>query len=229
MGERLQKYLARCGVASRRACEDLIAAGRVRVNGLPVGLGCCVEAADQVQLDGRLIEDRPVLHYWMLHKPVGYVTTVSDPQGRATVMELLPADLPRLYPVGRLDRDSSGLLLFCNDGELTQQLLHPSYECWKSYHCGLREVPDAASLERLRQGLVLDDGLTAPCRARWCREYLEIQLREGRKRQVRRMLGHLGYPVVWLKRVQFGPIQLGRLPVGQARPLTPGEVQQLRG
>lgn len=229
MEERLQKYLARCGLGSRRTCETWIEGGRVRVNGTPARLGMSVGAQDRVEFDGQVVLPRPQLIYWMLHKPVGYVTTVSDPQGRATVMQLLPSHLGRVFPVGRLDRDSSGLLLFTNDGELTHRLLHPSQHVWKTYHVGLAGRPGPAELNRLREGLSLDDGPTQPCRARWCQDFLQVEIREGRKRQVRRMLASLGYPVQWLRRVAFGPIDLGSLPEGQARALTDAEVQALRG
>lgn len=230
MQERLQKYLARCGVASRRSCENLIEQGRVRVNGQVASLGCSIDASlDVVQLDDNPVMPPKRLQYWVLHKPLGYVTTVSDPQGRETVMQLMPRHLPRLFPVGRLDRDSSGLLLFTNDGELTHKLLHPSSHVWKTYHCGLHAQPSEEVLERLRRGLLLEDGPTAPCRARWHRGCLEIELREGRKRQVRRMLASLGYPVQWLRRVGFGPLKLEGLAEGECRPLTQDEVQQLYG
>ncbi len=229
VSERLQKYLARSGVGSRRACERLIEGGRVLINGKPAHLGQSIEPGhDRVQVDERDITPPETLAYWMVHKPYGHVTTASDPQGRTTVMELLPPGLPRLFPVGRLDRDSTGLLLFSNDGQLTQRLLHPSHQCWKAYHCGLDQAIVEADLQRLRNGLTLDDGPTAPCRAHWRGDHLQIEIHEGRKRQVRRMLAHLGYRVVWLCRVNFGPLHLGDLEPGQARPLTPREVEALR-
>lgn len=229
MSERLQKYLARCGVGSRRHCETLIEQGRVLVDGQVALLGSSVSAGQAVMLDGRTILPPVRLHYWMLNKPVGYVTTVSDPQGRDTVMKLMPPHLPRIFPVGRLDRDSMGLLLFTNDGELTNRLLHPSRHVWKTYHCGLHRQPGQEALQQLRSGLELEDGLTAPCRARWIRGTLEIEICEGRKRQVRRMLAFLGYPVQWLRRVAFGPLVLGALPEGECRSLTVEEVNSLRG
>lgn len=229
MQERLQKYLARCGLGSRRKCEQLIQDGRATVNGETARLGQCVLAGqDRVEVDSCPVEPSFRRTYWMLNKPPGYVTTVRDPQGRPTVMQLLPPGLPRMFPVGRLDRDSEGLLLFSNDGELTQRLLHPSGKVWKSYHCGLANAPSALTLERLREGLQLEDGPTAPCRAQWKGRFLEIQIREGRKRQIRRMLAHLGHPVLWLRRVALGPLQLGDLPPGQARPLTRAEIEAFR-
>ncbi len=200
----------------------------MRVNSQVVSLGTCLEPGDEVLLDGKPVVPPSGLHYWMLNKPVGYVTTVSDPQGRDTVMRLMPTHLPRIFPVGRLDLDSMGLLLFTNDGELTHKLLHPSRHVWKTYHCGLRFRPSDAVLERLRQGVELEDGLTAPCRVQWLRDFLQVDLREGRKRQVRRMLASIGHPVQWLRRVAFGPIQLGSLPEGECRALTAAEVEALR-
>jgi len=227
--ERLQKYLARCGLGSRRACEKVIEDGRVSVNGATASLGSSVTpGSDQVLVDGTAAIPVARLHYWMLNKPVGYVTTVTDPQGRETVMRLMPKHLPRIYPVGRLDRDSMGLLLFTNDGELTNRLLHPSRHVWKTYHCGLHAQPPEGVLEQLRAGVTLEDGLTAPCRARWQRGCLVVELSEGRKRQVRRMLASLGYPVQWLRRVAFGPLRLEGLPEGQCRALTEAEVEALR-
>ena len=228
VAERVQKYLARCGLGSRRACEKLIEEGRVRVNGTVVALGACVLPGDKVLMDERPVVLTSGLHYWMLNKPVGYVTSVTDPQGRDTVMRLMPRHLPRIFPVGRLDLDSMGLLLFTNDGDLTYKLLHPSGHVWKTYHCGLRAQPTEAVLERVRAGLQLEDGLTAPCKARWLRGCLEISLCEGRKRQVRRMLAAVGHPVEWLRRVSFGPLDLGNLPEGQCRALSDPEVEALR-
>lgn len=229
MTERLQKYMARCGLGSRRACEKLIEQGVVTVDGVPAHLGQSVEESSVVQCRGVNVVPPEQLVYWMMHKPVGYVTTVSDPQGRPTVMELLPPDIGRVFPVGRLDLDSEGLLLFTNDGELTQKLLHPSRHVWKRYQCLVRGVPTAATLRALEQGLELTDGVTAPCRARWLGDRLEIELQEGRKRQVRRMLGLVGHPVQALRRVAFGPIHLGDLAPGKCRQLTAAEVARLHG
>lgn len=200
----------------------------MQVNSVVVELGACVASGDEILVDGKPVVLTSGLHYWMLNKPVGFVTTVSDPQGRDTVMRLMPRHLPRIFPVGRLDLDSMGLLLFTNDGDLTHKLLHPSNHVWKTYHCGLRARPPESVLEQLRQGVELDDGQTAPCRIRWARDFLEVELREGRKRQVRRMLAFVGFPVQWLRRVAFGPITLGSLPEGECRALSPAEVEALR-
>lgn len=200
----------------------------MQVNSVVIELGACVASGDEILVDGKPVVLTSGLHYWMLNKPVGFVTTVSDPQGRDTVMRLMPRHLPRIFPVGRLDLDSMGLLLFTNDGDLTHKLLHPSKHVWKTYHCGLRARPPESVLEQLRQGVELDDGQTAPCRIRWARDFLEVELREGRKRQVRRMLAFVGFPVQWLRRVAFGPITLGSLPEGECRALSPAEVEALR-
>ena len=200
----------------------------MQVNSVVIELGACVASGDEILVDGKPVVLTSGLHYWMLNKPVGFVTTVSDPQGRDTVMRLMPRHLPRIFPVGRLDLDSMGLLLFTNDGDLTHKLLHPSNHVWKTYHCGLRARPPECVVEQLRQGVELDDGQTAPCRIRWARDFLEVELREGRKRQVRRMLAFVGFPVQWLRRVAFGPITLGSLPEGKCRALSPAEVEALR-
>lgn len=229
VAERLQKYLARCGLGSRRACESLITAGEVTVDGRVAGLGESVEEGQRIQWRGRNVAPPLSLVYWMMNKPVGYVSTVSDPQGRPTVMELLPRMDERIFPVGRLDRDSQGLLLFTNDGELTQRLLHPSRHVWKTYLLGLDGRPSETELQRLRAGVELDDGPTAPCRARWLGDCLEVEVQEGRKRQVRRMLAFFGYGTRWLQRVGFGPVGLGDLPEGRCRRLSDREVAALRG
>ena len=232
--ERLQKFMARCGVASRRACETLIAQGRVRVNGRTVTEpGFKVDPdQDEVRVDGRVIRPAPGFRYIMLHKPAGYVTTVSDPQGRPTVMALVPADR-RLYPVGRLDLDTEGLLLLTDDGALAHRLTHPRYGVPKVYRARVAGVVGEEALARLRHGVMLDDGPTAPARVRLLRQdpaaaLLEIELKEGRKRQVRRMCQAVGHPVLYLRRVAFGPLRLGRLPKGQYRSLTPAEVEALK-
>jgi len=232
--ERLQRYLARAGVASRRAAEKLILSGVVAVNGRPVTvLGSKVEANDLITVDGCQIVPPVVLTYLMLHKPSGYVTTMRDPQGRPRVIDLLPPGGPRVYPVGRLDFESTGLLLLTNDGDLAQGLLHPSKGVWKTYQAKVVGHPDAAVLDRLRRGISLADGVTAPAGVQILdREdgyaTLEIRLHEGRKRQVRRMLAMIGHPVVSLARVEFGPLKLGALPGGSWRPLTDGEIEALR-
>lgn len=232
--ERLQRYLARSGVASRRAAEKLILSGVVAVNGRPVTvLGSKVEASDLVTVEGRPVAPPVALTYLMLHKPSGYVTTMRDPQGRPRVIDLLPAGGPRVYPVGRLDFESTGLLLLTNDGDLAQSLLHPSKGVWKTYLAKVVGHPAEQVLARLRGGITLADGVTAPAGVQILgREdgyaTLEIRLHEGRKRQVRRMLAAVGHPVVTLARVEFGPLKLGGLPGGSWRLLTDGEIEALR-
>lgn len=237
--ERLQKYLARAGVASRRRAEDLMRAGRVRVNGQPAtepGTKI-VPGVDEVRIDGRLVSLPASKVYVALHKPAGVVTTASDPQGRQMVIDLLPAGLraQRLFPVGRLDLDSEGLLLLTNDGDFALRLTHPRYEQEKEYHALVHGRPTPAALEPLRRGLLLpgETRPTAPAQARFLRAgereatWLAVTLHEGRKRQVRRMLAAVGYPVVRLMRVRVGPLKLGDLQPGQWRYLTAEEVARL--
>lgn len=232
---RLQKFLARAGLASRRGSEDLMTAGRVRVNGVVVTeLGAKVDpAVDAVTVDGRLVTlaEKPV--YLALHKPEGVVTTMSDPQGRPTVATLVPvAEHPGLFPVGRLDFDTTGLLLFTTDGELAHRLLHPRWHVEKVYRAQVDGTISARDLEQLRTGVQLDDGMTSPARVRAIRvgptSYCEIAIREGRKRQVRRMFSAVGHPVLTLERVAFGPIELGSLRARQWRYLDAEEVEALR-
>ncbi|MCL6614682.1 MAG: rRNA pseudouridine synthase, partial [Firmicutes bacterium] len=232
--ERLQRYLARAGVASRRAAEEMIRAGLVSVNGRPVTvLGTKIDPdRDEVTIRGRRVEPPAKFVYLMIHKPSGYVTTMRDPEGRPTVASLLPPGLPRVFPVGRLDLETTGLLLFTNDGELAHALLHPSRGVWKTYRARVRGVPSPATLARLRRGVMLEDGPTAPAAVKiLSREdgdaTLAIEIHEGRKRQVRRMLAAVGHPVLALTRIGFGPLALGDLAPGAWRPLRPDEVLAL--
>ncbi len=239
--ERLQKFLARAGVASRRHAEALILAGRVQVNGQPVTqLGAKVQPdTDAVQVDGRPVQVPAARIYLLLHKPAGVVTTASDPQGRQTVLDLLPPSLQaeRLFPVGRLDLDSEGVLLLTNDGAFALRLTHPRYEQEKEYHALVRGRPTPAALEQLRRGLLLPGEArpTAPAQARFLRaggddaSWLSVTLHEGRKRQVRRMLAAVGHPVLRLVRVRVGGLRLGDLPAGQWRALNAAEVEKLAG
>ena len=232
---RLQKVLASAGFASRRGAEDLIREGRVTVNGKQAGLGDKADPTrDEIALDGERIRlERPL--YWVVNKPNGLVTTVRDPHGRPTVMQLLPEGVGRVHPVGRLDRDSSGLLLMTNDGDLTQKLLHPSHESEKEYHVVVKGQVEPRTLERLRRGVRLEDGPSAPVGVGTVRfdpdterTTLLLTLTEGRKRQIRRMLLQLGHPVRRLTRIRIGPLKLGRLSSGSARPLDPAEVHELK-
>jgi 23S rRNA pseudouridine2605 synthase len=225
--------LARAGFGSRRASEALIAAGRVTVNGDVAELGRRVDVTtDRIALDGiPVVVDVTVVH-WLLHKPAGYVTTARDPQGRRTVLDLLPRD-PRVFPVGRLDRDSEGLLIMTNYGELAQLLMHPRHGVEKEYFAEVDGVPSAGALRRLREGVDLDDGRTQPARVRLVQRSdagtsaLEIVVKEGRKRMVRRMCSAVGHPVRRLVRTRIGPLRDPKLRPGTWRSLTPEEVRAL--
>ena len=224
---RLNAYLARAGVASRRGADDLIKAGRVRVNGEPGALNTFVERGDRVEVDGaEVVAQR--LAYVLLHKPTGTVTTARDPQGRRTVVELVPSE-PRVVPVGRLDAGTTGALLLTNDGPLAHRLAHPRYGVEKVYEASVEGDPGDAALRRLRDGVELEDGRTAPADVRRLGpSRLELTLHEGRNRQVRRMFEAVGHPVKELRRTAFGPIHLGRLRPGGVRRLRPAEVDSLR-
>jgi 23S rRNA pseudouridine2605 synthase len=226
---RLARFLAHAGVASRRAAEEMIRAGRVTVAGeLVTDPARDVDESSGVAVDGSAVAPEP-REVWMLHKPAGVVSTASDPQGRPTVTALVRSRR-RLYPVGRLDADTTGLILLTNDGDLANRLIHPRYGVEKVYRAEVRpqRVPERA-LRALREGVELDDGRTAPAGARLLAPgIVELRLREGRKRQVRRMLEVLGHRVVRLERRAFGPLRLGDLEPGRARRLTAVEVERLR-
>lgn len=232
---RLQKYLAMCGVASRRTSEKMIAEGRVAVNGETVTeMGVQVSENDRVSVDGEVVHLEEEKHYLAYNKPIGEVTTVSDPEGRATVMDKFRDYPVRLYPVGRLDYDSEGLLLLTNDGEMMQHLLHPSHEVKKEYLVKVSNHVSEESLRQLAQGVQLDDGrMTSPAKVRLVRyeafdTVVLVTLHEGRNRQVRRMFSAVGHQVVALRRVGFGPIYLNDLPRGQWRALTEVEIRKLK-
>jgi 23S rRNA pseudouridine2605 synthase len=227
---RLAKYLAHAGVASRRAAEQLVFGGRVTVGGeTVVDPARDVGEDDAIAVDGRPVglERRHVVY--ALNKPAGYVSTVKDPQGRPTVVSLIPSR-ERLYPVGRLDADTTGLLLLTNDGELAHRLTHPSFEVPRVYRAQVRNAPlREPALRRLREGVQLDDGMTAPAGVRRLTpDRVELTIHEGRKRQVRRMLDAVGHRVLRLERVAFGPLRLGDLPLGGHRRLKAAEVEELR-
>ena len=224
---RLNAYLARAGVASRRKADELIKAGRVTVNGEPGQLNTFVQNRDRVELDGEPLQLQPPA-YVLLHKPAGVVTTASDPQGRRTVVELV--DHPaRVVPVGRLDADTTGALLLTNDGELAHRLAHPRYEVEKVYEAEVEGEPSERTLERLRAGLELDDGPTAPAEARLVRPgTVELSIHEGRKHQVKRMLAAVGHPVTRLHRSRYAGLTLEGLEPGAWRELEPFEVERLR-
>src|ERR1019366_2514237 len=225
-----QKVLARIGLGSRRACEELIADGRVTVNGDAVELGRRVDVeVDVVALDGVPLPVLPGLVHYLLHKPAGVVTTAHDPFDRPTVMALVPGE-PRVFPVGRLDADSEGLLILTNDGDLAQRLTHPSFGVEKEYLAEVEGVPSAGALRSLRQGIELDDGMTAPATVGVLSPgVLRIVIHEGRNRQIRRMTEAVGHPVRRLVRTRIGPLTERGLGPGEWRPLTLGEVRDLAG
>jgi 23S rRNA pseudouridine2605 synthase len=225
---RLQKVLARAGVASRRACEELIAARRVRVNGQVATLGDRVDPEhDLVELDGAPLALATGLVHYLLNKPAGVVTTAEDPQGRRTVVDLVPAE-QRVFPVGRLDLDTEGLLLLTNDGELAHRLTHPSFGVDKEYLAEVEGRPSRGALRRLREGVELEDGPTAPAQVSLVEPtVLRITIHEGRNRQVRRMCEAVGHPVRRLVRTRIGPLAERRLAPGEWRELSPDEVRAL--
>ncbi len=224
---RLNAWLARAGVASRRGADELIKAGRVTVNGEPGQLNTFVGAHDDVRLDGEPLAKQKFA-YVLLNKPLGVVTTASDPQGRETVVDLV--DHPsRVVPVGRLDVNTTGALLLTNDGALAHKLAHPKYEVEKIYVAVVEGVPTDATLERLRHGVELDDGMTAPARVRRLgRQRVELSIHEGRNRQVRRVLDAVGHPVRSLHRTVYAGLTLEGLKLGAWRELQPLEVDRLR-
>ena len=224
---RLNAFLARAGVASRRRADELIKAGRVNVNGEPGQLNAVVGAHDRVEVDGREVT-RQRLRYVLLHKPTGVVTTARDPHRRPTVVELVP-DAPRVVPVGRLDADTTGVLLLTNDGQLAHRLAHPRYGVEKTYVAEVEGDPDEDALQRLRDGVELDDSRTAPARARRLGpSRVELVLHEGRKHQVKRMLAAVGHPVTRLHRSAYAGLTLVGLEPGRWRELEPHEVERLR-
>lgn len=240
--ERLQKRLARAGVSSRRGAEDLIRAGRVRVNGSVVTeMGVKVTESDRVEVDGRVVEREPAT-WVLLHKPAGYMTTRDDPQGRPTVYDLLPAEFSTLFHVGRLDLESEGLLLLTNEGDVANRLMHPSHEVDRVYQVEVVGVPDGATVNRLLRGIELEDGIARAHRVTVLTRQkagrgagasaharVRVIMREGRKREVRRLFEAVGHPIRRLVRERLGPIKLGSLESGRWRKLTPSEIAALRG
>jgi 23S rRNA pseudouridine2605 synthase len=227
-GERLQKTLARAGYGSRRACEKLIEEGRVTINGIVAILGNRVDLERvEIRVDGELTPAAPTFVYFLLNKPPGVVTTASDPQGRSTVLDLVPANT-RVFPVGRLDMDTEGLLLLTNDGHLAHQLTHPASGVEKEYLVRVAGDPAPGALRRLREGVELEDGRTSPAQvSRVSEGVLRIVIHEGRNRQVRRMCEAIGHEVVRLVRTRIGPLHDATLSVGAARPLTAVELRKL--
>jgi 23S rRNA pseudouridine2605 synthase len=224
---RLNAYLARAGVASRRRADELIRAGRVRVNGAPGELNTVVKTSDVVEVDGARVQRQRLAHV-LLHKPAGVVTTARDPQGRRTVVELVP-DEPRVVPVGRLDADTTGALVLTNDGALAHRLAHPRYGVPKVYEVDVEGSPSADALALLREGVELDDGVTAPAEVRRLGPgRIELVLHEGRKHQVKRMCEAVGHPVRRLHRSRYASLDLDGLEPGEWRELTADEVAELR-
>lgn len=239
--ERIQKILARAGVAARRKAEDLIREGRVTVNGEVATLGAKADPSkDAIKVDDRRIHVPRAQRYLLLYKPKGYLTAVSDPQGRPTVLDLVPTALRKaLVPVGRLDYQTEGLLLLTDDGDFAQHLAHPRYGCRKTYEVKVKGVPAETALDRLRAGIVLEGKRTSPCRIEPVRRtgprreetgnsWFRVELSEGRTRQIREMFFRVGHPVQKLRRVAIGPLSDATLAPGDLRELTEREVEQLR-
>ena len=234
MKMRLNKYIAHSGAASRREADRLIEAGRVKVNGDVVrSMGVQVDSdQDRVVVDGRILEAKEQPTYIMLNKPPGYLVTLKDPFGRPTIMELLPRLRTRVYPVGRLDNDSEGLLLLTNDGELAHKLMHPRYRIRKVYMVKVKGTPEPSQLRLLEKGIYLDGKKTAPAKIKLISvsprgALLRVEIHEGRKREIRRMFAHLGHDVTALQRTLFAGLGLRNLKPGQWRPLTKEEIAEL--
>jgi pseudouridine synthase len=232
-GTRLNKYLARAGVASRRRADDLIVGGSVRINGTTVReLGTLVDAGDRVEVAGVPVELPAAPTYLIFNKPLGVVTTMRDPHGRRSIADFL-VDRPRVFPVGRLDYDTAGLLFLTDDGELAHRLLHPSFGVDKTYRAAIAGRLSSDDVRRLLAGLVMNDGRAAGTRVRVLavrrdRSLVDVTIHEGRNRQVRRMFETLNHPVLELTRTRFGPLNLGALPPGRIRELTGKEIEALR-
>jgi len=226
--ERAHKVLARLGVGSRRVCEDLIRDGRVTINGQIATIGDKVTESDELAVDGAVLSTKPDAVTYLLNKPTGVVSTASDTHGRSTVVELVPAE-PRVFPVGRLDMDTEGLLLLTNDGDLANRLAHPRFGVDKEYIAHVEGQPGRGSLRRLREGIELDDGVTAPAQASVVAPgVIKLVIHEGRNRQVRRMFDAIGHPVLRLVRSRIGPIVDPKLKPGRFRMLTGDEVLALQ-
>ena len=230
---RINRYLAQCGVAGRRACDKIVAEGRVTVNGRLADLGCEVEEGDIVKVDGKTVTVKKQ-EYYLLHKPKGYLSTVSDDKGRKTVMDILGSGVGRVYPVGRLDYDSEGLLILTTDGDLAQHLTHPSNEVPKTYMVKVEGRLTEADLNPIRSGIEIEGGyVTKKCRAHIIetnKEFTKVEmvLREGKNREIRKMFAAIGREVILLKRTKVGELSLRGLERGAFRKLTPAEVEYLK-
>ncbi len=228
---RLQKFMADCGVASRRKCEEIIIQGKVKVNGNKITeLGTKVTDNDDVTVDGQPIKKVFKKIYIALNKPVGYITSVSDEFDRPTVMNLVEDEIhTRIYPVGRLDFDTEGLLIMTNDGDLTYKITHPKHSIYKTYVATLNDVPHPRDIERLKKGVVIDGKKTQQPKVNWLKDnVVEISISEGRNRQVRKMFEAIGYDVVALQRISVGKLTLGNIPLGRWRHLSSAEINYLK-
>ncbi len=234
MEQRIQKIIAQVGIASRRKAEDLIKEGRVTVNGKIAVLGMKADIdRDHIKVDGRLLTKKEPKAYFIFNKPAGVVTSLYDPEGRPTIKDFLKDIKYRVFPVGRLDYDSEGLLLLTNDGEFAHSILHPSKKVSKTYIVKVKGIIKNEDIERLRRGIKLDDGITQPARVRKIRDtdansWIEMTIYEGKKRQIRRMLERVGHQVIRLKRIAIDGIRLGDLGVGKIRHLTREEIDRLK-
>lgn len=233
--ERLQKFMSRHGIASRRVCEEIIASGKVKVNGKLINTpGYIVNPdKDKVAVDGQTLGTAEKSVYIIMNKPRGYISTASDPQGRKIVSDLLQGVMERVYPIGRLDADSEGLLLLTNDGDLTYFLTHPGHKVPKTYKVRVKGIPKQQDLEKLSSGIMLDDGITAPAKINFIEEregnaLYEITIYEGRNRQIRRMFDKIGHEVLRLRRTKIGSIFLGELKPGQFRLMREQELRSLK-
>lgn len=230
---RLQKYIAACGVASRRGAETLIAAGKVTVNGkIITEMGVKVKSNDKVTVDGSLVKPEKNKYYIMLNKPAGVLSSVKDDRGRECVVDIIKGVDVRLYPVGRLDYDTTGLIILTNDGDFMQKVTHPSFEVWKTYQAVVKGSPNETDVRKFSEGLYLDDGKTLPAVLdvvgyKGNNAIVEVSIREGRNRQVRRMMERIGHPVNSLKRIRFGCLELGELKPGKWRTISLEEIGRL--
>lgn len=231
---RLQKYLAQCGVASRRKCEKLIASGRIAVDGtVIIEMGKkVIPGKSRVTWDGKSVKSKEKVTYFLLNKPKGYVTTLSDPQGRPVVVSLIKNVSARLFPVGRLDLDTEGALILTNDGQFAQKVQHPSHETNKTYEALIKGHPRRAAIATLEKGILLEGKMTAPAKIallsrKGNNSLIRITIHEGRKRQVKKMFAHLGHPVLHLKRTAYGKLFLGSLPSGKYRQLDSRDLKKI--
>ncbi len=234
MEERLQKILSKCGVASRRKAEEMILEGRVKVNGVTATLGMKADLEkDHIKVNGKLIRSFEPRAYLIFNKPIKCITSMYDPEGRPTVKDFLKGVKTNVFPVGRLDYDSEGLLIMTNDGELANAILHPKNKISKTYLVKIDGVLEDKDILKLRRGIKLEDGVTAPAKIKKIKKtgvnsWIEITIHEGRKRQIRRMLERLGYPVLKLRRIKINGLELGKLPPGAFRYLTSEEIKRLK-